>query len=83
MYWKNSYLSREREKSRLQELESWHTFFRTPNNMFAYAIVHLAFPAPQIVVSACMYANVYLTVHLLQQVEGKFKVYSTHYQPKT
>ena len=51
--------------------------------MFAYAIVHLAFPAPQIVVSACMYANMYLTVHLLQQVEGKFKVYSTHYQPKT
>ena len=49
--------------------------------MFAYTIVHLTFRAPQIVVCACVYANVYLVVHLLQRqkyfsVEGKLKVYS-------
>ena len=34
----------------LQELEFWYTFFRAPNNMFAYTIVHLTFRAPQLVV---------------------------------
>ena len=40
----------------------WHTFFRTPNNMFACTIVHLTFRAPQTVVRARLYANVYLAV---------------------
>ena len=47
--------------------KSWYTFFRAPNNMFAYTIVHLTFRAPQIVVRACVRANLYLVVHLLQR----------------
>ena len=41
-------------------------------------MVHLTFSAPQIVVHVCMYANVYLAMHLLQRqkyfrVEGKLR----------
>ena len=32
---------------------------------FAYTIVHLTFPAHQIVIPALVYANVYLAVYLL------------------
>ena len=65
----------------------WYTFFRTRNNMFACTIVHLTFRAPQTVVRARLYANVYLAVHLPQRqkyftVEGKLKVFSTLHQPR-
>ena len=55
--------------------------------MFVYKIVHLTLRAPQIVVCAYMYANVYLTTHLLQRqkyfrIEGKLKVCSAHHQPE-
>ena len=42
-------------------------FFRAPNNMFGYMIVHLTFREPQVVVRARVYANVYLALHLLQR----------------
>ena len=42
-------------------------FFRAPNNIFAYTIVHLTFRAPQIVIRARVNTNVYLAVHLLQR----------------
>ena len=35
--------------------------------MFSYTIVQLPFSAPQIVVRAGMYANVYIVVHQLQR----------------
>ena len=42
----------------------------------------------QTVVYACMYPNMYLTMHLLQnkkyfRVEGKLTVYFTHHQSRT
>ena len=46
--------------------KSWYTFFRAFHDMFAHTIMHLTFRAPQIVIRACVYANVYLNVHLLQ-----------------
>ena len=42
-------------------------FFHAPNNMFAYTIVHLKFRAPQVVIHAHVYANMYLALHLLQR----------------
>ena len=53
--------------SGLQKLEILVHIFRAPNNMFAYTIVHLTFRAPQVVVYARVYANKYLTLHLLQR----------------
>ena len=47
--------------------KSLYTFFWAPNNMFLYIIAHLTYSAPQIVVRARVYANVYLAVHLLQR----------------
>ena len=41
-------------------LQSSYMFFRAPNNMSPYMIKHLTFYAPQIVVRALVYANVYL-----------------------
>ena len=51
-------------------------------------IVRLTFRAPQIVVRARVYANVFLAVHILQRqkyfrVEGKLQFYSNHHQPWT
>ena len=45
--------------------------FCAANNTFAYMIVHLTFRAPQILVCAHVYANVYLTFHLLPKLEWK------------
>ena len=44
-------------------------FSRAPNNMFVYAIVHLTFRAPQIVIRAHVYTNVYLAVYLTKKIE--------------
>ena len=35
-------------------------FFRAPNNIFVYTIVHLTYRAPQIFICARVYTNVYL-----------------------
>ena len=47
--------------------KSQYMFFRAPNNIFAYTIVHLIFVAPQKVVCARVYAHVYLVMHLVQR----------------
>ena len=65
--------------------KSQYMFFRAPNNIFAYTIVHPIFVASQKVVCARVYAHVYLIMHLVQRqkyfrVEGKLMVYSTHHQ---
>ena len=62
-------------------------FFCAPNNMFAYMIVHLRFHAPEIVIHTGVYANFYLTMHLLERqkyfrAKCKLKAYSTHHQPR-
>ena len=54
-------------KQGFKKQRSWYTFFRAPNNMLAYKIMHFTFRAPQIVVFAHVYANVNLAVHLLQR----------------
>ena len=47
--------------------KSRYTLFRAPNNMLSNTIEHLTFCAPQIVICARMYTNVYLALHLLQK----------------
>ena len=37
--------------------KSWYMFFHTPNNMFAYTIMHLTFCAPQIVVHPSVFGR--------------------------
>ena len=44
----------------LQKLEALVHVFCAPNNMFAYTIMHLTFCAPQIIIHARVYTNVYL-----------------------
>ena len=47
--------------------KSWYMFFSVPNNMFTHTIMHLTFPAPQIVICPCLSTKVYLVVHLPQK----------------
>ena len=58
-------LSSLKSASRIKNLGAH--FLRASNDMFAYTIVHLTFCAPSIVAHACMYTNVYFTLHLLQR----------------
>ena len=55
--------------------------FCAPNNVFTDTIVQLTFRAPQIVIRACMYANLYLAAHL-QQGYKYFRV-ENKLNPKT
>ena len=57
--WVNS----KQEPLGFKNYKSWYTFFRAPNNMFVYAIVHLTFRAPKIVARSCLYTNAYLAVN--------------------
>ena len=65
----------------LQELETFVHVFCAPNNVFTYTIVQLSFRAPQIVIRACMYANLYFAAHLQQ--EYKYFRVENKLNPKT
>ena len=57
----------ELSKQGFKNKKSWYMFFRAPNNMFVYTIMHLTFCTPRIVICAPVYANVYLALHLQQR----------------
>ena len=65
----------------VQELEI--TFFCAPNNMSLYTIVHLTFHAPQIVVCAHVYADMYLAVQLLERQKYLHKEQYLHKAERT
>ena len=76
--------------SRIKNLDT--RYFVHLVTCFAYTIVHLTFPAPQIVIRARVYANVYLAMHLLQlainpepslAIQTVFYIYRTCYAYKT
>ena len=43
------------------------TIFHAPNGMFVSTIAYVTFHAPQIIIGAHLYANLYFSMHLLQQ----------------
>ena len=47
--------------------KSWYTFFRVPNNMFAYTIMHLTFRVTQIVMCAPVYVTYCKDRNILEQ----------------